>query len=387
MSDWIFNSSKSTRYYEIVSNKLIESSQAIFPSRINSAALTDCLSNGLFVLRKPGIYRPVAGVLPIPGKSRWLKLSNGYKFFETVWYKSLQAIPNIKRVEKIVKTYLRHLTGKLIAVELSGGLDTALIIELLRRYDVKLAMVGFVSSEYEFRTEHFIQDYYLNYAHNYKMIDYRNCGAFGRLLETPVHPFPVADSLYHFRHNVIASAAKELGAKVLLNGNAGDSLLGHGFAGRANWSVPFGYDPWSITDMWTVETIFKPKGIDYVCPFAFNSLVRLLISLRRHEDDDPMKLWARKMFRDILPPQLSLYAYKASHDGWVADGLKSAEQDIRELLRTVGAIVPDERLNIDKMLSIASNYFLATSEEQHMFLIKLSFLVWVYAFIREGFLN
>lgn len=380
----IFNPTKDILYFDVESREMLPADRALFPKRINARDLDVALDNGLFILRKPGTYKPMAGVIPIPGRTRWLFDGESASFLKTLWYKKISDNVGLPRIERIVRSYIKFLEGKTVAVELSGGLDTALIIGLLQKFNVNLAFVGFNSSEYEFRTERAIQNYYLQYAEKSQIIDYAECNAFAGLIDTPIHPFPQADSLYHARHSMVASATRSLGADILLNGNAGDSLLGHGFAGHINGSVPDGYDPWSITDIWTVETIFKPLGINYLCPFALHSVIRAFISIRRNEPEDHMKLWARKVYGSILPYQLSRYAYKANHDCWVADGLRSAEGEIREVINTAYHVTKNSKLNSDDMVSIAKNYFHATTKEKHEFLIKLSFSVWVYGFVRDG---
>jgi hypothetical protein len=379
----IFNPNKNIRYLNVEDGKLLSTSEALFPRKINSEALSNCLSNGLFYMRKPGIYLPVAGLLPVPSRSRWNRRPNGYEFLESVWYKQLQTNPKIERLDNISRRYVSFLKGRSIAVELSGGLDTSLVIEFLIAQGAKLFFIGFISDEYEFRTELLIQSHYLQYAKEYKLIDYKNCNAFGKLLETPIHPVPVADSLYHFRGQVVAQAAKDLGVSLLLNGMAGDNLLGHSFIEIAKQTVPNGYDPWSMIDSWSAETIYKAEGITEISPFALHSVIRSMISLRANEAEDTMKLWARKVFSEKLPPKLSRFAYKANHDGWVADGLMAAEDDIKELLRTVLDVLPDDRLNVNEILSTVRKFNHASNEEQQRFLLKLSFLVWAYAYIRE----
>ena len=86
----------------------------------------------------------------------------------------------------------------------------------------------------------------------------------------------------------------------------------------------------------------------------------------------------------MLPFQLSQYAYKANHDCWVADGLRFAEKDIREVVKVAFDVTKNNKLNVDDMVHTAISYFHAGEKEQHEFLMKLSFAVWVYGFVREG---
>lgn len=384
MKNLITNNSLSLKYYDTHSGALISANEALFPERINASDLDSCLRNGLFTYRRTTeSYLPVAGVIPIPGRTSW-KLCNGEFIYENSrGNKRLNKLSSLSRLDHLVERYSRIIDGRKVAIELSGGLDTALIIEILRAHGIKLLYVGFTSERYEFRTERAIQNYYLEDSNDCKMIDYAECPAFASLTSTPLHPFPTADSLYHARHSTIIEATKSLGANILLNGNAGDSLLCHGFE-HISSEVPRGYDQWSLTDTWTVDTMFVPRGISYLCPFAFEPVIRNMIGMRKGFPEDSMKLWARKTFSNILPYQLSKFAYKANHDCWVADGLRDAISDIKTVVNTAFEVTKHPELNSRTMIKTAAHYFHAPEKEKHQFLLKLSFAVWLYGFVREN---
>lgn len=384
MSNLISNITKALKYYDTQSATLLDPHEALFPKRISSIDFDNCLSNGLFTFRRTKeSYRPIAGVLPIPSRSTWELKQDSISCHSSLGYKKLQFNPTLERLDKIVSHYLKIIKNEPIAIELSGGLDTALIIEYLKLHDVDPVYVGYISDRYEFRTERAIQEYYLKGSQKNRMIDYADCPAFASLSKAPLHPFPTADSLYHVRHTMIADAAKFMGVKILLNGNAGDSLLGHSFE-HAKTEVPMGYASWSITDTWTVDQIFSPCGITYLCPFAFDSTIRTLISLRKGFPEDSMKLWARKTFSNILPWQLSKFAYKANHDCWVADGLKQAASEIKVVVDSAFDFIKNPSLDSKTMIKTATNYFHAEEKEKHEFLLKLAFSVWIHGFIREN---
>ena len=181
-------------------------------------------------------------------------------------------------------------------------------------------------------------------------------------------------------------AARNSGSNLILNGMAGDNLLGHSFIDIPSNSVPLGYDPWSMIDSWSSDFIYKDNGITEISPFALHSVIRTLVSLRINEAEDTMKLWARRKFTNKLPRELSRYAYKANHNSWIAEGLMIAEDDIKELLRAARNFLSDAYLNANKFLKAARTYNHISNHEQQDFLMKLSFLVWIYGYIREGYL-
>lgn len=380
----IFNSTREMCYFDSTSHKLLSSEEAIQSRVINASDLDAYLKNGVSMFRTPGTYNLIAGLAAIPARTEWLINDKEYSYSSTVGFKRFNKEANLKTVFNCIEKYTNAFSGKKIGVELSGGLDTSLIIESLRYLNIDISLIGFVSDRYEFRTERIIQDKYEKEFKNTLCIPYEKCVPFSYLSDAPLHPFPTGSSLLHYRQKLSANAAKQLGIDILLNGDAGDNLLCHDFEKSSEKALVGDYQRWMISDDWMNIHFFKPLGISYVSAFSLTEITRILLQLRKSQKEDSKKMWARNFFKSILPYELSNYAFKASHDGWVASGLKMVSNDIHKICDATHNIINHPLIHPDKMTQLALRYEFAGHSEQVEFLAKLSFATWVNSYKREG---
>jgi hypothetical protein len=103
------------------------------------------------------------------------------------------------------------------------------------------------------------------------------------------------------------------------------------------------------------------------------------MSLRGLQPWDPMKLWARKKFKECLPKELSEFAYTAFHNGWVADGLNNAADTIEEISETAFKALKLDDLSPQKMKFQAKTYSTFDEEKRKTFLLNLAFVSWYYS--------
>jgi hypothetical protein len=96
-----------------------------------------------------------------------------------------------------------------------------------------------------------------------------------------------------------------------------------------------------------------------------------------------MKLWARKVFKNCLPRELSDFAYTAFHNGWVSEGLIDASETISEICEKVYQKYRIEALRPDKMFHLATIYSTLNDEERKRYLANLAFSTWYYALIKN----
>lgn len=267
-----------------------------------------------------------------------------------------------------------------MAVELSGGLDSSLIIEFMLRQEFPLSLVAFVSSRYEFRTERAVQAHYEEQCSSVCLIPYEECPAFGFLDKVPSHPFPAQESLFYARHLAAAKACVTLEVDLLLSGEAGDQLLGFApdpcdFRGRA----PKGYAYWNLAELWSDQYVYRPLGCSYVSGLALGRLPAMLLQARAGLGSDHMKIWARNKLRNHLPTMLTDYAYKAFHDGWVIDGLLAARSTIHKIADYSYNLIGHPALSPSLMLENSENYRHLSEEQRRQFLAMLSFATWAYS--------
>jgi len=220
--------------------------------------------------------------------------------------------------------------GRKIGVQLSGGLDSSLIIGLLRHFGIRHGLVGLRADRYEFRTEQHVQAVLAAKNGDVELIPGDSCLPCSRLGSVPPHQVPDLLSINHAQDRAMADACNRLGIEVLLSGGGGDNLLG-----QAVPAAPSACDwrPQTFTDSFPVETVYRPQGIEFGSFFADLGIVDAIYRLRRGQPDDHRKLWARNFFREFLPGELIHFHYCADFWGRSIDGLLSAQEEIRVIHR------------------------------------------------------
>jgi len=344
------------------------------------------IANGVFTLRRPGAYRPIIGICALPPHTSWLVDKDSYEFVCDL----RMSRARMSSVDDAL-TYAKRLlakagSNKRIGVELSGGLDSSIIIGFLLSQSVPVSLVAFTSNRYEFRTERAIQSHFEKLSDSVHLIPYEECLAFSGLENVPPHPFPVQESLYFSRHLAASKACRLLGVDILLSGEAGDQLLGIApepcdELGRA----PKGYAYWNLAELWSHQYVHTPQGTNYISGMALGRLPAMILQARSGLRSDRMKLWARSEFSSFIPEMLSHYAYKGFHDGWVIDGLLSACPAIFRMSKCAYEITQHSQLEPNLMLSTAKDFRFLDHEQTARFFTRLAFVTWVFSNHRDKF--
>lgn len=226
------------------------------------------------------------------------------------------------------QAFFARFEGSKIGVQLSGGFDSSLVIGLLRHFGIPYALVGMESDRYEFRTERTIQHRLAEQSGDVILIDEATCLPCSRLREVPPHQVPDLLSLDFAQNHDMAVACNRLGIDVLLSGGGGDSLLGGAVPTDATASP---WRPQTFTDSFPVDLVYRPMGIEFLSFFGDPGIVDACFRLRRGQDNDPLKRWARGFFRDFVPRELAEYTYCADFWGRSIDGLLAALGPVRQL--------------------------------------------------------
>lgn len=389
MSKIINNNSWEIKYYDFKSDSLV-SSEDVFANKVSIAHqdIDGALENGLFTLRRPGQYRAICGLATLPPKTSWSLCKNTYTFNKDLRKKIVPFEKSWDEIDVLVKKYLNLISDKKVAIELSGGLDTSLVIEYFLGKKIDISLIGFISDRWEFRTERAIQEYYLNRVENYELLSYEECSAFSNLLKCPPHPVPQQESLFYDRHKLMAGKVSSLKCEYLFSGEAGDQIFGFPADEiKVNQFLPNGYGYWSLAEQWNAQYIYKKHHVNYISALGVGLIPSYLLSKRCGSKADHMKLWVRNELSNMLPTMLSKYAYKGFHDGWVSDGLKFAYNDIEIMSELSYRLTRHKALDPSRFLNEIKVYSSLSEKEKSTFLTKLSLVNWIHSLAVSGHLS
>ncbi len=217
-----------------------------------------------------------------------------------------------------------------IGVQLSGGLDSSIIIALLRHLDIRFSLVGMTTARYEFRTERHIQDRLAQWGANSVLIDYEEHLPLSQLDVVPMHQHPDLFSLNYASNKAMARACEELGIEVLFTGNGGDNVFADALStdpAACSWM------PQVFVDSWLDDLVYAPSGVQVVPFYADRGILNIIYNLRAGQGIDSRKQWARNFFSDLLPQELVEFTYCADFWGLYIDGLSAALPTVRHLFK------------------------------------------------------
>ncbi len=321
----IRNNSYITKYLDIRTGVYIEPTQKTWVNKeITDKSLDAHISNSYAMSQRPGSYNFVLdNILPIPPRSSWKiegdtiqelkqpRLNTNHKY-------------DLDDLLNFCKKLMNQNSHK-IGIELSGGLDTAIIIGIAKELGLNYSLIGAISERYEFRTERMIQELIANDHQDVNLIPEIETLPFSELPSSPFHPIPNKSSLFYYLNKVTAEWAKEKKIKYVLNGIGFDTIL----VDEVNHkSSNYYFDKSNLEDSWTNDFTFAPRSCSYVNIASIYGFRKIILSMRILEKVDNKKLWARNTFREFLPRELSKYEYKASFGANYADGLKRNEEEI-----------------------------------------------------------
>ena len=196
----IDNPKYTTQYFSITENRFMDMTQSFSKTLFTPESYAAHIENETTLPIHLNEYKPVLpGIYPIPARTKWsyedgifTKLKKNIKLSDRLTFDS--CLRNTDRL-------LKNAKGK-IAVELSGGLDSTLMICAMERLGYEPLLIGTVSKLYKFRTERRIQE---SIARRFKNVILTESFAkqFTNLLNTPAHFLPCFISL---QYNISANS-------------------------------------------------------------------------------------------------------------------------------------------------------------------------------------
>ena len=241
--------------------------------------------------------------------------------------------------------------GRHIGVQLSGGVDSSLVIGLLKANRIPYSLVGLSTQRYEFRTERHVQLKLANECGKVKLLDYEESLPLSGIETVQAHAWPDLSCINFKSDSSMAEACNELGIEVLFTGSGGDVILGTEVPKNpedCNWH------PQIFNYPWPKEVVYAKHGVELVSFFDDPQFINCIYNLRRGHSDDADKLWARRFFRDILPKELVDYTYRADFWGLYVDGLRQSLQTIRNLHKIAYELTGDAYFmneNLEKLFA------------------------------------
>jgi predicted DNA-binding antitoxin AbrB/MazE fold protein len=369
----IGNPKYTTQYFSLEEKAFVDPTREISKRFFTAGSFAAYVENETRLPIHLNEYQPVLpDIYPVPARTKWSykdgvfkKLKKNIRLSEGLSFET--CLKNTSRLLKATK-------GK-IAIEISGGLDSSIVIGMLEKLGYEPILIGSVSELYKFRTEKHIQEII---AKKFKKVILTESFAlqFTNLLETPAHFLPTYTSLHHSLGANTINLLKEHDVKYIFQGTAFDAMLVEAINNNPNdirWPT--------LQDNWTHDYVFAPHGSAYIDIAALTPIKQMLLSLRNGLAQDRQKWWARKFFASVIPPELSNYAYKANFGPLWWDGLLSSAEQITHIVNTASEITG---LSVFENFKIQSLFDDMNNGAGRVGFAKLAYANWVYSLFKAG---
>lgn len=336
---------------------------------------------------RPDQYQEVIdGISLVPPRSRWKFDGNKFHCLNERIVSSNFTNQKTELLQ-ITKRLSSVFENKKIAVELSGGLDTSLVIGIIKYLGFDPFLVGMKSSRYELRTESFIQDKYADSFKNVCLLNANDSLPFSNLKTTPLHQYPSSSSLYYMHALRIAKECEKQGTNIILSGMGFDALLCEGINKIENNTMPNNWYTWMLDDNWFKENIYNKCNISYSSGAASQLIIKSIWALRKTQNEDLKKWWARNEFMEYLPTELVNYSYKADNSGGFLDGFINSKNDIADIFKVAYDITKFEEFSVNELNDLYANVHLVDENKDKLILGRVSFANWIYGLVRENIIQ
>lgn len=285
---------------------------------------------------------------------------------------------------KLFESYFSQFENKKIAVHLSGGLDSSIIIGLLNYFKIPFSLIGLVSYRFEFRTEYAVQQILAPLGKTTKLLDMDEYPSYSNLCNRQLSQVPDHNIKQVEGSKALARACKGV-ADIVFTGQGGDSLFVDSIPSLPHtWSCNINNE---FIPAFEVEHLYPNEGVELISPFADRNIINAFYSLRIGLGFDPLKKWARYFFKDILPRELSESTYCADFFGTSLSGLDMAKPDVFNLFKTAFEITGHHIFSDN-----ATNTFLKEDifnfeyQDYVSYCDRISLAVWYHSLKREGYI-
>lgn len=376
----ISNRTEKTIYFNKNEMKPVNELNFSIEKHLNNVGLTYHEKNSNnYIYRPDEYYNVIEDIVPIPAKTSW-NYTSDFNYIENLdLFKNRNV--DLKFFLSKVEKYINVLKNKKISVQLSGGLDSSLIIGILKHFEINPILIGMRNERYEFRTERIIQDEISEKISSAILINDDDYLPFSRLFEVPPHFLPNTSSIFYSSEMAMADKCKENGIEIVFNGMGLDSIL----CLEANILNAKFWHPWMYDNNWFNENIYSPLGIKFMSGAYSNELVNIIWNLRQGLKEDNDKRWARDFFSRFIPEKLVKYRYKADHAGLLIDGIETSFQEIKNIFEIAYSKTNIERFSINQFKILFNNYHRNNDHQIKLILSRVSYAVWINSLMKNEF--
>jgi hypothetical protein len=277
--------------------------------------------------------------------------------------------------------------NKKIAIELSGGLDTAIVIGIVKHLGFDPFLVGMRSSRYELRTESFIQAKYAESFKNVCLLNADDSLPFSNLKSSPLHQHPSSSSLYYMHALRIAEECERENVNTILSGMGFDALLCESVNKTETNAMPNNWYTWMLDDNWFRENIYSKYNMNYTSGAASQLIIKSIWALRKTQNEDLKKWWARNAFKEYLPTELVNYSYKADNSGGFLDGFLNSRNEISEIYNVAYEITKFKEFEKSELKALYANAHIVDENKDKLILSRVSFANWIFGLVRENIIS
>lgn len=333
------------------------------------------IENDCLPLSKITTQRPVfPNIQQIPPGTKWSVTNN--RLEEDVY------VPNyvkssLTKLLNWCEDYFSNLKAKRIGVHLSGGLDSGIIICILKTLNIPFVPIGLKSNTFEFRTERRIQEILIQYGQDGRLIDLEKYPFYSNLDRIPPHQIPMPAIKSNSSTEALVRAFVDNGCDIVFSGQGGDSLLVDNISSHSRVSYNIGAE---FENPYDYELYYRPAGVKLISFFSLPQIIDQLTTAAIGRSFDPYKLWARKWFKSILPRELFDFHYCADFFGLTIAGLKSAMPSIKLLLEEAYDLSADEHFSPNNTKEFLSQDINSFEQPQYThFCSLISMAVWYHS--------
>jgi hypothetical protein len=326
-------------------------------------------------LLKRNEWKPlIPNIIPI---YEGMKMDESNKYYTDIHFNSYYREYNFKSFLEASHNYFGKYSNKKIAVQLSGGLDSSIIICLLSYFNIPFSLVGMTSSRYEFRTEKRIQEILAKKSSSVILIDYESHLPFSEMEKAPVSQLPDLSINNVSADLSMAKVCEELGVEILFSGFGGDVLFATEIPSKLSGCE---WKPQLFYDSWLIDLVYKPHNVSLTPFYANPEIMNAIFNLRLGQKEDIQKKWARNFFKSILPPELVNYTYVADFWGLYISGLINNLESIQKMHQKAFEITLNPYFTYDNFHKkvLKADLYNSKKEIYQPIEARIAFTSWLY---------